>query len=313
MNEAVFTLQPAPPYDFDRTAAYATYYRGTYGAESYTDGVFRRLLDAGDSLCLASVRSVGTVDRPLLQVDITAATLDDTALAGARRQISWILGVEQDLLPFHAMAGEDPTLAPLVTRLHGLHMPQTASVYEALILAIVGQQISSQVAATLRTLLINAYGPSMEVAGQFYRSFPRAKAISAVGIDGLRAVKLSNRKAEYIRDISTAITTGELELEDMHSCDDEEVVRRLVSIRGVGPWTAHWLLIRALGRSDGFPHGDLALCRTLGQLMHSAGPMKPQEALEHSRRWSPYRSYVTTYLFAAIRSRLISTAAKSRP
>ena len=67
-------------------------------------------------------------------------------------------------------------------------------------------------------------------------------------------------------------------------------------------WTAQWLLIRGLGRTDGFPHGDLALARTLGQLLGNQRPPWPNEALDYSRRWSPFRSYVTTYIFAAARS-----------
>ena len=75
----------------------------------------------------------------------------------------------------------------------------------------------------------------------------------------------------------------------------------LTAIRGVGPWTAQWLLIRALGQPDGFPHGDLALQRFLGRLTND-GPIGAREALERSVVWSPYRSYATTYLFAASRS-----------
>ena len=73
-------------------------------------------------------------------------------------------------------------------------------------------------------------------------------------------------------------------------------------IRGVGLWTAHWLLIRAIGSSDGFPHDDLALQRTLGLLVGGGNPLRPEQVLDYSRRWSPFRSYVTAYLFAALRS-----------
>ena len=74
-----------------------------------------------------------------------------------------------------------------------------------------------------------------------------------------------------------------------------------MKLRGVGPWTAHWLLIRAYGLPDGFPHGDLAVQRSLG-LLHNRGRLSAGEALDLSYRWSPYRSYLTTYLFAAARA-----------
>ena len=122
------------------------------------------------------------------------------------------------------------------------------------------------------------------------------------GVDRLRALGFSARKAEYITEISRKVSSGHLDLEGMHALSDEEIIQVLTGLRGVGLWTAQWLLIRALGRDDGFPHGDLALCRILGQLLREGKPFPPEEALEYSRRWAPYRSYVTAYLFAAMRS-----------
>lgn len=200
------------------------------------------------------------------------------------------------------MALADPHLAPLVRSLYGLHVPRTASVYEALVLAILGQQISSHVARLLRTLLIQTYGAKIEVDGASYQAFPRPEALVVAGVEGLRAIKLSARKAEYIVDIAAQVASGELDLERLATQDDDTVVQGLTSLRGVGLWTVHWLFIRALGRTDGFPHGDLALRRALGLLVNRGVPMSPEEALDYSQRWSPYRTYVTAYLFAAIRS-----------
>ncbi|UCC66436.1 MAG: DNA-3-methyladenine glycosylase 2 family protein, partial [Deltaproteobacteria bacterium] len=191
---------------------------------------------------------------------------------------------------------------PLVLGLRGLHIPHTASVYEALVLAILGQQFISHVARMVRTLMIETYGPSADVSGVMYNAFPGPETIVAAGVDGLRAVKLSARKAEYITGIAARVASGELNLESLQHQPDEEVVRTLTGIRGVGLWTAQWLLIRALGRTDGFPHGDLALQRVLGILVNEGTPLSPDGALDHSRRWSPFRSYLTTYLFAAARS-----------
>jgi len=298
------TIAPTPPYDFDLTAGYATYFRGHYGAERYREGVFRRLLDCRGHLCLVNVRSLGTVDSPLLEVEIEAAGngLDGDVVSVVEGQVAWILGTDQNLASFYRMALNDSAVGPLVLGMRGLHVPHTASVYEALVLAILGQQISSHVARMLRTLLIQTYGPSTEMSGTRYCAFPGPEAIVAAGVEGLRKIKLSARKAEYIADIAARVASGELDLEGLEHQADEEVIRTLIGIRGVGLWTAQWLLIRALGRTDGFPFGDLALQRILGILVNGGIPLSPQETLEYSRRWSPFRSYITTYLFAAVRS-----------
>jgi len=312
MDRSVVTIAPTPPYDFDLTAAYATYFRGQYGAEIYQEGVFRRLLDCRGHLCLVTVRSLGRVVSPLLEVEIEKADtgLDDDLISQVKRQVAWIFGTDQNLAPFYRMAMNDSVAGPLVCGLKGLHIPHTASVYEALVLAILGQQISSHVARVVRTLLIQTYGPSAEVSGVTYYAFPPPEAIVAAGMEGLRAIKFSARKAEYVVGIATRVASGELDLEGLQYQPDEEVVRTLVGIRGVGLWTAQWLLIRALGRTDGFPHGDLALQRFLGLLMDKGAPFSPEEALEYSRRWSPFRSYVTTYLFAAARSRRFASLSR---
>lgn len=302
MERAAISLQPMPPYSFALTAAYATFFRGRYGGDVFEGGVYQRLLDLRECLCLASVRDSGTVDSPLLDVELISPALDSNLTARVRERVSWMLGIDRDIKSFYRMAMNDRALVPLVRRLRGLHIPHTASVYEALIQAILGQQISAHVARKLRTDLIETYGPALEVTGIVYHSFPRPDALVSAGVDGLRALGFSARKSEYIIDISSRVVTAQLDLESLHAFSDEEAIRMLTGIRGVGLWTAQWLLIRALGRDDGFPHDDLALCRVLGQLLNKGKPLKPEEALEYSSRWSPYRSYVTAYLFAAMRS-----------
>ena len=303
MERVTIAMTATPPYDFELTAAAATSFRGHYATEIFQDGIFHRLLDLGDNrLCLASVRSLGTIDSPHLQIELAGAALDEDAVTEARRQVSWILGLDQDLTPFYNMALRDTTLATLVQEMKGLHIPQTVSVYEALVLAILEQQVNSHVARMLCNLLIQTFGPSLEAAGITYYAFPRPETLVRAGVEGLRSIKSSARKAQYILAIADRVASGELDLEGLHSRPDDDVVNTLISIRGVGLWTAQWLLIQALGRPDGFPHSDLALQRTLGTLLKSGTPLRPEEALKCSRCWSPFRSYVTTYLFAAIRS-----------
>ena len=310
MSEPTLVLRPAAPYDFDLTAGYLAYFVGRYAADTFEDGTFRRLLDLGNRLALAVVRSSGTTESPALEVELKGVDLGPMDVAEAGRQVAWMLDVVDDLTSFYRMAHGYPPLDGLVHGLHGLHVPHTPSVFEALVLAILGQQISTHVARMLRTLLIQTYGSSVEVDGATYYAFPRPETLADAGVSGLRGIKFSGRKAEYVVSIARLVASRELELEDLRNRTTEEVIQTLTAIRGVGMWTAHWLLIRALGHGDGFPHGDLALQRSLGLLVNGGVPVDPQDALEYSQRWSPYRSYATTYLFASARlGRLEANAA----
>ena len=297
-----FTIRPLPPFDFSMTADYATHFRGRNLWEFYVDGVYRRVVELEGRLGVAAVRSLGDVESPLLEVEVTAPWLDDEAAAMARRHVAWVFQTNADLSPFYRRAEGDAFLAPLAAMHRGFRVPQGTSVLEGLVNAILGQQISGQVARAVRTAVMEAFGESISVDGIEYRAFPTARALAAAGVEGLRGQKLSWRKAEYVWEIASKEAAGEIDLEGLFDRTDEEVVATLTQLRGVGVWTAHWLLVRTLGRTDGFPHGDLAIQRTLGDVVNGGVRMTGEEALEYSLRWSPYRTYVTTYLFAAIRS-----------
>lgn len=301
-------MRPRPPYDFELTARYATHFSGRDGTGVFENGRLYRPIDVDGTLTLTIVKSTGTIESPSLEILVKSPNLTDTILDEAQRQTAWALGTEEDLAPFYAMASNDRHLAAIVQRLHGLHTPHATSVFEALVLAILGQQISAPVARVLRTLLIRTYGAGLDEAGETYYAFPRPIVLAEADVDGLRKIKLTARKSEFVADISSQVASGELDLEGLRDASTEEAVRRLTEIRGVGPWTAHWLLIRSLGHGDGFPHGDLALQRTVGLLANEGNPMTPQQTLDYSERWRPYRSYVTTYLFAAMRSGILSAS-----
>jgi len=93
-------------------------------------------------------------------------------------------------------------------------------------------------------------------------------------------------------------------LEDLRNVSHHDATNKLISLRGVGPWTVHWLLIRSLEYQDGFPSGDLALQKIMGKYLRDGLIMSHSEALNYSERWTPYRSWVTTYIFASLRSGL---------
>ena len=126
--------------------------------------------------------------------------------------------------------------------------------------------------------------------------------IVQAGAGGLHSIKLGKRKARLIADIAHTLVSGDRNLEGLRAMPDEEIIGNLTCIPGVGPWTVQWVLIRAFCRPDAFPHGDLALRRYLGLLLNNSTPLGTDEALKCSLGWSPFRSYVTTYVFSAARS-----------
>ena len=302
MDRLTVSIKPVPPFNFELTAGYHTYFQSRYGTDTMEDGVYRRLLDLDDKLVLASVRSIGTLDAPELALELQGPELSPDDVESATDRVSWLLGVDQGLAPFYELGRADQAMAGLVEQFYGLHLPHTASVFEALVLAVLGQQISTSVARIIRTLLIETFGPSAEFDGETYYAFPRPASIWASSPAELHTMKLTQRKSEYVYGLAGSVLDPEMGLERLEKLTDREIVEKLVARRGVGMWTAQWALIRAVGRPDALPLGDLALRRVVSRLFMDGENVNDAKVEEIAQRWSPYRTYATVYLFSALRT-----------
>ena len=302
MDRLTVSIKPVPPFNFELTAGYHTYFQSRYGTDTMEDGVYRRLIDLDDKLVLASVRSIGTLDAPELALELQGPELSPDDVESATDRVSWLLGVDQDLAPFYELGRADQAMAGLVEQFYGLHLPHTASVFEALVLAVLGQQISTNVARIIRTLLIETFGPSAEFDGETYYAFPRPASIWASSPAELHTMKLTQRKSEYVHGLAGSALDPEMGLERLEELTDQEIVEKLVALRGVGMWTAQWALIRAVGRPDALPLGDLALRRVVSRLFMDGEDVNDAKVEEIAQRWSPYRTYATVYLFSALRT-----------
>lgn len=252
-----------------------------------------------------SVVSAGTTARPEISISVASGEgpADERYTHAGVDMAVRVLGATQDIRPFHEMAARDPFLAPVAARLKGLHVPQTVSLFEALVLAILGQQISAQVAKILRTKLVDALGAEIETATGRIRAFPSPESIARAGHGMLVGLGFGPRKASYVLDICERAETGRLNLMRIMSADDAAAAEAgLLEIPGVGPWTAQWVLIRALGYPDAFPAGDLVLRKILTKLAGLDRLMTTEAAAQFAATWAPYRSLVTAYLFAAVRA-----------
>ena len=302
MDRLTVSITPVPPFNFELTAGYHTYFQNRYGTDTMEDGVYRRLIDLDDKLVLASVRSIGTLEAPELALELQGPELSPDDVESATDRVSWLLGVDQGLAPFYELGRADQAMAGLVEQFYGLHLPHTASVFEALVLAVLGQQISTNVARIIRTLLIETFGPSAEFDGETYYAFPRPASIWASSPAELHTMKLTQRKSEYVHGLAGSALDPEMGLECLEELTDREIVEKLVALRGVGMWTAQWALIRAVGRPDALPLGDLALRRVVSRLFMDGEDVNDAKVEEIAQRWSPYRTYATVYLFSALRT-----------
>lgn len=185
----------------------------------------------------------------------------------------------------------DPVMRGLVRRLGPYAIEYSPPDFATMVRCIVYQQLSGKVASVIYDRLERAAGNGRRLTPAAVIGTPEAD---------LRAVGLSRRKAEFIRDLALACDRGELSLEALEDASDEEVLRTLTARPGIGPWTVHMFLIFGLRRPDVLPTGDLGVRVAVRNVYGLAETPAPAEVARIGSPWRPYASVATWYLWRSL-------------
>lgn len=161
--------------------------------------------------------------------------------------------------------------------------------FQALLRAIVAQQVSAKAAATVQARLHAITGPTITAA-----------ALLDLDADVVRATGLGPAKTRYVRDLAEHVRDGRLDLAGLPGMDDSAVVRALTDVRGIGAWTAEVFLIFQLQRPDVFPAADLALLTSMQRHYRLRQRPTPAQASARADRWKPFRSIASWYLWRSL-------------
>ncbi len=228
------------------------------------------------------------------EISARLALTDLADLAGVVTRLRRWLDLDADPALVRQALGSDPLLGPLVAARPGLRIPGTTDPFELAVRAVLGQQVSVAGARTLAGRLVETYGSP---AYDGLRVFPDASTLAAAGPDRLREIGLPASRAATLAGLAAAVAGG-LALEP--GADRAEVRARLLALPGIGPWTADYVALRALGDPDVFPAGDLVLRKALAELPGGAGrPIDIVGAVALAADWSPWRGYAAQHLWSA--------------
>ena len=298
-----FWIGPSGPYLLSRTAQ--RYARFPDPVDRFDGRAYRRLLPAGRGTVLVTVEQAGGRDAAKLRVTIEgAAASSKAAEAAARNLVGGALGAAADLRPFYRAARLDPLLAPLVRRFRGLHIAGYPSLWEALVTAVLAQQVNLAFAFAIRAHLATAFGRSARFHGETFTAFPAPGQVARAGEAGLEGFRMSRNKIGTIARLSASFASGELSEDEIAVLPDEVAIERLTSIKGVGKWTAETALMRGLGRPDAYPAGDLSVVKYLAETLFEHGRRGTEtEMREHAERWRPWRGLALVYAWAELARR----------
>jgi DNA-3-methyladenine glycosylase II len=257
-----------------------------------------RTLRIGSKTVPYTATNVGSVAAPALLV--RAPSVEDREAIEAAMRATFLPPPPG----YPALLLADPVVAALDTRFPGLRTVRQFNLFAALIRCVSAQQVNLRWATTTRRRLAEAFGERHMLDGHAIYSLNPAR-IARADVVELRALQFTTRKAEYIIAIAEAIASKTLDLPTLVALPDDEVIARLTAIRGVGRWTAEWVLARTLARPV-VVAGDLGVRKGIGRYYLGLSPKAPLPSEEETRRavahWGESANLAQTLLLAGITS-----------
>ena len=184
------------------------------------------------------------------------------------------------------LKARDARLGSLIERIGHIDRETDPDLFSSVIRHIIGQQISSKAQKTIWNRMLDSFGSVTP------------DVIAAAGIPRLQSFGMTFRKADYIAGFASDVLRGKVDLGAIERMTDEDAIRTLTGIRGIGTWTAEMILLFSLGRPDILSFGDLAIQRGLRMVYHHKA-ITPALFRKYQRRFSPYGSVASLYLWAA--------------
>ena len=256
--------------------------RAVPGVEEIVDGEYRRSvrLPGGDAV-------IGLVPEPDgVRVRVWGEP------EGVGSLVDALLDLEADPDAVCDALGGDPLLGPLVRAAPGLRVAGCVDGAELAVRAVLGQQVSVAGAATVGGRLAASYGAALAApVGGVTRLFPRADALAAADPE---ALPMPRARARALVGMCAAIAAGDVDLR--RGADPDAAEAALLALPGIGPWTASYVRLRALGDRDAFPAADLGIRRGLESL---GADGSPPAALARAEAWRPLRAYAAQHLWSA--------------
>jgi AraC family transcriptional regulator of adaptative response / DNA-3-methyladenine glycosylase II len=281
-------LQYRPPFDSESLLVYLGR-RALPGVEEVVHGRYRRTIVLPQSRGIIELEPVVETNSILLHLQLSDLS-DLNLLVHRCRQV---FDLDADPAAISEVLAADPVLASLIAARPGLRVPGAVNGFELAVRAILGQQVSVAGARTLAGRNVTALGePLTTPDGKLTHTFPSPEVLTRADLSGLG---ITQSRVSALRALAQSVVKGDLVLD--HSADRVQTAEQLQRLPGVGPWTASYISMRALGDPDALPVTDLGLRRALEQ--HGL-PTDTRRIVAHAASWRPWRAYATHHLWASL-------------
>ncbi|HVO65545.1 MAG TPA: hypothetical protein VMT12_03590 [Syntrophales bacterium] len=214
----------------------------------------------------------------------------------SRQLVRKMLGLDLNLRPFYSLGENDEVIGELVHRFYGVKPPRFPSIFEALVNAVACQQVSLAVGIILLGRLASKFGRVFKEDRSPLYAFPRPEDLTNASEEEIRQLGFSRQKARAIKELASGITSGKTNLVKLEDMADKDAVEYLSTLRGIGRWSAEYVLLRGLGRLDTFPGDDIGAQNNLKRLFGLKHKPDYDEIRKLMSRWHPYEGLVYFHL-----------------
>jgi DNA-3-methyladenine glycosylase II len=261
------------------------------------DGVIYKFIKAEKEFMLLKI----SYTPHSIQVEFPLSSPSESARKAAAAYVWEWFDMGQDLPSFYEAACRCDIMKRLVHKYDGLRMVCMPDLFEALIWAIIGQQINLTFAYTLKKRFVEHFGECLAFEGSEFWLFPSFERIAVIDIEDLKKLQFTNRKAEYIIGVAKAMSVGKITKGSLQQKNDyQQAKQALMAIRGVGAWTADYVLMKCLHYNCAFPIADVGLHNALKQQMGLERKPTIEEINHIATNWQDWQAYATFYLWRSL-------------
>ncbi|MGC4042200.1 MAG: DNA-3-methyladenine glycosylase [Armatimonas sp.] len=265
--------------------------RAIPGVEQVEDGVYRRTLRAGKHSGWLTASFLDGKDTLRVEVSASLAPALGQVLARVKR----LFDLDADPASIVTTLSADSHLKPLVEQAPGLRLPGSVDGFEQAVRAVLGQQVSVAAARTLAGRIVETFGEPLETPyPALTHLFPTPARLAETDEAAFSGLGITGARIRTLRTLAELVATKALVLKP--GVNVEKTVETLLTIPGIGPWTAQYIALRALHWPDAFPTGDLGL-------LHALNETDPKRLQERAECWRPWRSYAVMHLWHSLETK----------
>lgn len=236
-------------------------------------------------------------DKNAIKVDVLNKTIGSKDKTKLKSLLTEWFDLETDLSSFYkSISKQDPSYSVILAN-KGLRLIKELDLFEALTWAIIGQQINLNFAYTVKSNFVENYGTKLLWEGKNYYYYPRPKQVLSISDESFKSMLFSKQKAKYLREVAKYCLENPEAKSRLIKMDIEKAQEELMTIKGVGTWTANYVLMRCLHFTNSLPAKDVALQNVIRLIYKLDKKPKAEELILKTKHWNGWESYRTFYLW----------------